>query len=161
MLLIMPEKLLPHPLPQLPPPPPPPPKKKNRSSLLYSIDDCFLSAKSIHALCQMQCDPKKFKKETDVLEILRKIAADRGFVVNGNSASGYSMFYVLSEQLQRVKGTQIAHGELRKTLVEFLRNSPKLVSQRSGGFITKFNCACTRFAKNYKRQNLSYQGQFM
>ncbi len=81
----------------------------------------------------MQCDPKEFDDETGITESLQKIAAEKGFIISDNSASEYCMFYALSEQLQRVKGIQISHSELRKTLVQFLEEFPKLVSQWTGG----------------------------
>ncbi len=82
----------------------------------------------IHDLHQMYCDPNKFNKKTDLSEDLQKIAADKGFVISDNPASGNCMFYALSEQLQSVKGIQISDRELRKTLVDFLRKYPNLVS---------------------------------
>ena len=77
----------------------------------------------------MQCDPNRFNKKTDLTDDLQKIAADKGFVINDNPASGNCMFYALLEQLQSVKGIQISDRELRKTLVEFLAKYPSLVSQ--------------------------------
>ena len=82
----------------------------------------------IHDLQQAQCDPDKFQNKTGVLEDLQKIASDKGFNICDNPGSGNCMFYALSEQLQRVKEIQISETELRKTLVECLGNSPKLVS---------------------------------
>ena len=58
---------------------------------------------------------------------LRKTAADKGFVICDNPASGNCMFYALSEQLQRVKGINIPHKEIRKDLVQFLKTFPNLV----------------------------------
>ena len=52
---------------------------------------------------------------------LKKIALDAGFVISENPASGNCMFHALSEQLQSVKGIKVSHRELRKTLVQFLR----------------------------------------
>ena len=37
------------------------------------------------------------------------------------------MFYALSEQLETVKGIQIQHGQLRQSLIQYLRENPKLV----------------------------------
>jgi len=84
-------------------------------------------------LQQMQCDPNKFNKETDSRENLKMIASDKGFSICDNPGSGNCMFYVLSEQLQSVKGIQISQTELRTNLVQFLGNSPKLVSHLSTG----------------------------
>ena len=38
------------------------------------------------------------------------------------------MFHALSEQLEIVKGIKIQHGQLRQSLVQYLRENPKLVS---------------------------------
>ena len=38
------------------------------------------------------------------------------------------MFFVLSEQLDLVKGIQMSHDELRRTIVQHLRENPRLVS---------------------------------
>ena len=38
------------------------------------------------------------------------------------------MFYALSEQLETVKGVKIHHFELRRSLVQYLREHPKQVS---------------------------------
>ena len=37
------------------------------------------------------------------------------------------MFYALSEQLETVKGIKIQHGQLRQSLIQYLRENPKLV----------------------------------
>ncbi|KAL9975267.1 hypothetical protein ACROYT_G012413 [Oculina patagonica] len=77
-------------------------------------------------LHQMYCDPSKFNKKSELSEDLQKIAADKGFIISDNPASGNCMFYALSEQLQSVRGIQISDRELRKKLVEFLAKSPNL-----------------------------------
>ena len=80
----------------------------------------------IQKLQQMQLDASKVKSRTDLSLGLRNIASDRGFRISDNE--GNCMFYALSEQLAIVKGIKILHGELRQTLVQYLRNNPKLVS---------------------------------
>jgi len=91
--------------------------------------------KSIRDLQQMESDPNEFNKKTDGTENLHKIASDKGFSICDNPGSGNCMFHALSEQLQSVNGIEISETDLRKKLVEYLRNSPKLVSQWStGGF---------------------------
>lgn len=57
------------------------------------------------------------------------IAVKRGFKVSDNPGSG--VFYALSEQLERVKGIRISHDEVRKNLVQFLKENPNLVSYNS------------------------------
>ena len=38
------------------------------------------------------------------------------------------MFFALSEQLDLIKGIQMSHDELRRTIVQYLRKNPRLVS---------------------------------
>ena len=78
-------------------------------------------------LQQMQCDVNKVSSNTDLLAELEKIASDKGFVISDNEGSGNCMFYALSEQLNSVKGIKISHGELRQSIVQYLRKNPKLV----------------------------------
>ena len=70
----------------------------------------------------------KTSSETDSLVEWEKIASDRGYIVSDNEGSGNCMFHALSEQLNLVRGIKISHGELRKSVVKYLRNNPKLVS---------------------------------
>ncbi len=98
-------------------------------------------------LHQMYCDSNKVNRETDLLEDLQKIAADKEFIISDNPASGNCMFYALSEQLQSVKGIQISEQELRKKLVEFLVKYPTLVSQ--------WSIARTGLYNNAKTENYS------
>ena len=82
----------------------------------------------IMKLQQMQRSVSKVNINTDLLTELEKIASDKGFVISDNEGSGNCMFYALSEQLNLVKGIKISHGELRQSVVEYLRKNPKLVS---------------------------------
>ena len=94
----------------------------------------FLPAKHIFQdLQQMQCDADKVKHKTSLSDDLQLIASDKGLIISDNQASGNCMFYALSEQLQSVKGIQISQQELRKTLVQFLKDNSKLVSELSDG----------------------------
>ena len=79
-------------------------------------------------LQQMQRDVSKVSSNTDLLAELEKIASDKGFVISDNEGSGNCMFYALSEQLNLVKGIKISHGELRQSIVQYLRKNPELVS---------------------------------
>ena len=76
----------------------------------------------------MQLNASKANSKADLTEELKKIASDKGFRISDNQGSGNCMFYALSEQLETVKGIKIQHGELRQTLVQYLRENPKLVS---------------------------------
>ena len=80
------------------------------------------------SLPNLRCDAEQASKKTNLPSDLRTIAASEGFVVSDNQASGNCLFYALSEQLQSVKGIQISHKKLRKTLVQFLNDNPNLVS---------------------------------
>ena len=82
----------------------------------------------IQNLQQMQLYASKANSKTDLTEELKKISSDKGFRISDNQGSGNCMFYALSEQLEMVKGIKIQHGELRQTLVHYLRENPKLVS---------------------------------
>ena len=88
----------------------------------------FFSAWNVFpSLQNLQCDAEQVGKKTNLPSDLRAIAANKGFLVSGNQASGNCLFHALSEQLQSVKGIQISHEELRKTLVQFLDENPNLV----------------------------------
>ena len=89
----------------------------------------FFSAWNVFpSLQNLQCDAEQGRKKTNLPSDLRAIAANKGFFVSDNQASGNCLFHSLSEQLQSVKGIQISHKELRKTLVQFLDENPNLVS---------------------------------
>ena len=80
-------------------------------------------------LQQMQHDVSKVSSNTaDLLAELEKVASVKGFVITDNEGSGNCMFYAMSEQLNLVKGIKISHGELRQSIVQYLRKNPKLVS---------------------------------
>ena len=79
-------------------------------------------------LQQMQRHVSKVNSNTDLSAELEKIASDKGFVISDNEGSGNCMFYALSEQLNLVKGIKISHGELRQSIVQYLRKNPKKVS---------------------------------
>lgn len=82
----------------------------------------------MHEILQMQSN-KDRSKQSDLSMDLQKTAADKGFVVFENPASGNCMFYTLSHQLQITKGIKISHSQLRCDLVQFLERYPNLVSQ--------------------------------
>ena len=76
----------------------------------------------------MQSDVNKVASKTDLLEELKTIAFDKGFIVSDNQGSGNCMFYALSDQLAVVKGMRISHRELRQSIVEYLKDDHTLVS---------------------------------
>ena len=71
---------------------------------------------------------KKNNQTTDFLYDLEKNARDRGFMVLDNPGRGDCMFYALSEQLGLVKGITLSAQELRKNMVQYLKEHPKLVN---------------------------------
>ena len=95
---------------------------------------CLLAAKTdiIHDLQKMHIDADKVHRKTNLSEDMIMIASDKGFIISDNQASGNCMFYALSEQLELVKGIKVSHRELRESLVQFLRETPNLVSQCYG-----------------------------
>ena len=97
-------------------------------ALIYSHFFLDLPGQMFMNLQQMQCEVRKVSSNTDLLTELEKIASDKGFVISDNEGSGNCMFYALSEQLNFVKGMKIPHGELRQSIVQYLRKNPKLVS---------------------------------
>ncbi|CAH3044911.1 unnamed protein product [Porites evermanni] len=60
------------------------------------------------SLQNLQCDAEQVSKKTNLPSDLTTIAANKGFVVSDNQASGNCLFYALSEQLQSVKGIRIS-----------------------------------------------------
>ena len=70
----------------------------------------------------------QISSNTDPLSDLKKIASEKGYRISDNPGSGNCMFYALSEQLEIVRGERIHHFELRRSLVQYLREHPKLVS---------------------------------
>ena len=96
--------------------------------LIYRFFSLDLPGQMFMDLQQMQRDVSKVSNNTDLLAELEKIASDKGFVISDNEGSGNCMFYALSEQLNLLKGIKIPHGELRRSIVQYLRDNPKLVS---------------------------------
>ena len=102
---------------------------QNNGKCDYKYLVFFFSAWNVFpSLQNLRCDAEQVSKKTNLPSDLRTIAANKGFFVSDNQASGNCLFHALSEQLQSVKGIQISHKELRKTLVQFLEENPNLVS---------------------------------
>ena len=90
----------------------------------------FLPVKDVFdGFQQMQFDADNLSKTRDLSDNLKTIASTKGFILSDNPASGNCMFYALSEQLQSVKGIEISHSELRRSLVSHLTFNAKLVSK--------------------------------
>ena len=90
----------------------------------------ILASQVLQDLHQMREDTGKRSSETaDFVSDLEKNAFHKGFLVSDNRGEGDCMFYALSEQLEFVQGFQYSAKELRKELVEYLRQHPKLVNK--------------------------------
>ena len=75
--------------------------------------------------------PENFKRNTK----------EKGFSISDNQGEGDCMFLALSEQLHLKKGIKTSQAELRKTVVQYLRKNPKLVSVL--GFLTQIIQVCS------------------
>ena len=84
--------------------------------------------RTLQNLQRMQLCASTVNDSTTLTEKLATIASDKGFRISDNQGSGNCMFHALSEQLEIVKGIKIQHGQLRQSLVQYLRENPKLVS---------------------------------
>ncbi|PFX19179.1 putative ubiquitin thioesterase [Stylophora pistillata] len=85
----------------------------------------------IQDLQQMHLFASKVNSNTHLTEELTQIALDKGFRISDNQGSGNCMFHALLEQLETVKGIKMQHGHLRQSLVQYLRENPKLVGLKS------------------------------
>ncbi|CAH3141453.1 unnamed protein product, partial [Pocillopora meandrina] len=85
-----------------------------------------LLERTIQNLQRMQLCASSVNNHTTLTEELATIVSDKGFRISGNQGSGNCMFYALSEQLETVKGIKIQHGQLRQSLIQYLRENPKL-----------------------------------
>ena len=84
--------------------------------------------RTLQNLQRMQLCVSTVNDNTTFTEKLATIASDKGFRISDNQGSGNCMFHALSEQLEIVKRIKIQHGKLRESLVQYLRENPKLVS---------------------------------
>ena len=66
--------------------------------------------------------------KTELSQALKRTALEKGFAISDNQGEGNCMFFALSEQLERIKGIQMSHEELRRTIVQHLLENPRLVS---------------------------------
>ena len=83
---------------------------------------------TLQSLHQMQHYAGTENNNTTLTEKLKTIASDKGFRISDNQGSGNCMFHALSEQLETIKGIKIQHGQLRQSLVQYLRKNSRLVS---------------------------------
>ena len=87
------------------------------------------TGKSIfRALQQILLDAPIESSKTELSQALKRTALEKGFTISDNQGEGNCMFFALSEQLDLIKGIQLPHDELRRTVVQHLRENPRLVS---------------------------------
>ena len=92
------------------------------SSLSFAGELVFL------ALQKIKLEARREASKTELSLNLKRIALEKGFVISDNQGDGNCMFFALSEQLDRIKGIKITHEELRRTVVQYLKDKPRLVS---------------------------------
>ena len=80
------------------------------------------------ALQQIMREARIESNKTELSQALKRTALEKGFAVSDNQGEGNCMFFALSEQLDLIKGIKISHDELRRTIVQHLRENPKQVS---------------------------------
>ena len=87
------------------------------------------------ALQQIIREARIESNKTELSEALKKTALVKGFTISDNQGRGNCMFFALSEQLDLIKGIKISHDDLRRTIVQQLRENPKLVSAFTYSFL--------------------------
>ncbi|CAH3140169.1 unnamed protein product, partial [Porites lobata] len=78
------------------------------------------------ALQQILLEARTESSKTELSQALKRTALEKGFAISDNQGEGNCMFFALSEQLERIKGIQMSHEELRRTIVQHLRENPRL-----------------------------------
>ena len=79
-------------------------------------------------LQQILLEARIESSKTELSQALKTTAWEKGFAISDNHGEGNCMFFALSEQLDLIKGIQMSHDELRRTVVQHLRENPRLVS---------------------------------
>ena len=97
--------------------------------ILFYLFHRLLTGKPIfRALQQILLEARIESRKTELSQALKRTALEKGFAISDNQGDGNCMFFALSEQLDHIKGIQISHDELRRTVVHHLRENPRLVS---------------------------------
>ncbi|CAH3181780.1 unnamed protein product, partial [Porites lobata] len=78
------------------------------------------------ALQQILLEARTESSKTELSQALKTTALEKGFAISDNQGEGNCMFFALSEQLDVIKGIQMPHDELRRTVVQHLRENPRL-----------------------------------
>ena len=103
--------------------------------LIFFFHHPFTGEPFFIALQQIIREARIESNKTELSEALKKTALVKGFTISDNQGRGNCMFFALSEQLDLIKGIKISHDELRRTIVQHLRENPKLVSALSSFII--------------------------
>ena len=99
------------------------------TSILFYLFHRLHTGKPIfRALQQILLEARTEPSKTELSQALKRTALEKGFTISDNQGEGNCMFFALSEQLDLIKGIQISHDELRRTVVQHLRENPRLVS---------------------------------
>ncbi|CAH3194853.1 unnamed protein product, partial [Porites evermanni] len=77
-------------------------------------------------LQQILLEARIESSKTELSQALKTTALEKGFAISDNQGEGNCMFFALSEQLDLIKGIQMSHDELRRTIVQHLRENPRL-----------------------------------
>ena len=97
--------------------------------ILFCLFHLPLSGELIfRALQQILLEARIESGKTELSQALKTTALEKGFAISDNQGEGNCMFFALSEQLDLIKGIQMSHDELRRTVVQHLRENPRLVS---------------------------------
>ena len=80
------------------------------------------------ALQQILLEARIESSKTKLSQTLKRTALEKGFAISDNQGEGNCMFFALSEQLDLIKGIQMSHDELRRIIVQHLRENSRLVS---------------------------------
>ena len=99
------------------------------SCILFCLFHLLLTGEPIFlALQQILLEARIESSKTELSHALKTTALKKGFAISDNQGEGNCMFFALSEQLDLIKGIQMSHDELRRTIVQHLRENPRLVS---------------------------------
>ena len=99
------------------------------SSILFCLFHLPFTGETIFvALQQILLEARIESCKTKLSQALKTTALEKGFAISDNQGEGNCMFFALSEQLDLIKGIQMSHDELRRTIVQHLRENPRLVS---------------------------------
>ena len=99
------------------------------TSILFCLFHLPLLGEPIfRALQQILLEARIESSKTELSQALKRTSLEKGFAISDNQGEGNCMFFALSEQLDLIKGIQMSHDELRRTIVQHLRENPRLVS---------------------------------